>query len=379
MPQFYDLNWAIVGLGYWGPNLLRNAWELEGVQVKAMCDRDPEALAKQARRYPNVDGTQDFDDVLDDPAIDAVLLATPISTHHELGRRALEAGKHLFVEKPMASSVDECDDLINLAEERELVLMPGHTFVYSPPVVRIKEILSRGEVGRLHFGTSTRVNLGIHQSDASVVRDLGPHDFSILHYWFGEPSFVRAIARASLTDKLDVAFIDLGFPDHSLFHLEIAWLSPSKLRRTVLVGSKKMLVYDDTSTEQVRIYDSGADVIEPETFGEYQLSYRSGDIHSPRIDPAEPLHLELNDLADAIREGHAPRADPRMGRSVVRMIEATERSLEYNAAPVWLAAKSDDERHKPDRRRSVGGMPIRRLPDPRRSVGGMPIRRVPVS
>jgi predicted dehydrogenase len=240
--------------------------------------------------------------------------------------------------------------------------MPGHTFVYSPPVVRIKEMLRQGEIGRLHFGTSTRVNLGIHQSDASVVRDLGPHDFSILHYWFGEPSFVRAIARASVTDKLDVAFMDLGFPDQILFHLEIAWLSPSKLRRTVLVGSEKMIVYDDTAAEQVRIYDSGADVIEPETFGEYQLSYRLGDIHSPRIDAAEPLHLELQDFAGAQREGRAPRADARMGRAVVRMMEATERSLDHNAAPVWLSGETDEERSRPDRRRSVGGMPIRRLP-----------------
>jgi predicted dehydrogenase len=319
-------------------------------------------LERHARRFPDVERVTDLQAILDDPEVDAVLLATPISTHHDLGRRALEAGKSVFIEKPMASTVEECEDLIAVAEERELVLMPGHTFVYSPPVVHIKEMLSRGEIGRLHFGTSTRVNLGIHQSDASVVRDLGPHDFSILYYWFGSPSFVRAIARASVTDKLDVAFIDLGFPDQSLIHLEIAWLSPSKLRRTVLVGSEKMIVYDDTAVEQVRVYDAGADIIEPETFGEYQLSYRSGDIHSPRIDAAEPLHLELQDFARAMRDGSTPRADARMGRDVVRMVEATERSLDYNAAPVWLSAETDEERRKPDRRRSVGGMPIRRLP-----------------
>jgi predicted dehydrogenase len=326
-----------------------------------VCDRDPNVLARHARRFPDVERVTDLQRVLDDPEIDAVLLATPIATHHDLGRRVLEAGKNVFIEKPMTSTVEECDDLIALADECGLILMPGHTFVYSPPVVRIKEMLLQGAIGRLHFGTSTRVNLGIHQSDASVVRDLGPHDFSILHYWFGKPSFVRAIARASVTDKLDVAFIDLGFPDQSLFHLEIAWLSPSKLRRTVLVGSEKMIVYDDTAAEQVRVFDAGAEILEPETFGEYQLSYRLGDIHSPRIDVAEPLHLELDDFAGALREGRAPRADARMGRAVVRMVEATERSLDYNSAPVWLSAESDEERRKPDRRRSVGGMPIRRL------------------
>lgn len=334
------------------------------MRVKTICDRDPRQLDKQARRYPNLQTTQEFDAVLGDPDVDAVLIATPISTHHAIARAVLEADKHVFVEKPMAATVEECDDLIELARERERILMPGHTFVYSPPVVRIKEMLEQGEIGRLHFGTSTRVNLGLHQSDASVVRDLGPHDFSILQYWFGEPSFVRAIARASVTDKLDVAFIDLGFPDQSLFHLEIAWLSPSKLRRTVLVGSEKMIVYDDTASEQVRVYDWGADVIEPETFGEYQLSYRSGDIHSPRIETSEPLHNELNDFAGAIREGRSPRADAQMGRNVVRMVEATERSLEYNAAPVWLEEETDEDRRRPDRRRSIGGMPIRRLPLP---------------
>jgi predicted dehydrogenase len=351
-----------VGLGYWGPNLLRNAWELDGARVKAVCDRDPDALARHGRRYPDVEQTRDLDHVLSDPAVDAVLISTPISTHFELGRRTLEAGKHVFIEKPMANTAAECDELIRVADERGLCLMPGHTFVYSPPVVKIKEMLASGEVGRVHFGTSTRVNLGIHQSDASVVRDLGPHDFSILHYWLGEPAFVRAIARASVTDKLDVAFVDLGFHDQSLFHVELSWLSPTKLRRTVLVGSEKMIVYDDTAVQRVRVFDWGADVIAPHSFGEFQLSYRSGDIHSPRIDADEPLSLELRDFVGAIAEGREPRANSRMGRDVVRMVEATERSLEYNAAPVWLSEETHEERRAPDRRRSAGGMPIQRLP-----------------
>jgi predicted dehydrogenase len=179
----------------------------------------------------------------------------------------------------------------------------------------------------------------------------------MLTYWFGDATFVRAIGRASLTDKLDVAFVDLGFPDQSLFHVELSWLAPTKLRRTVLVGSKKMMVYDDTATEQVRVYDYGADVIEPQTFGEYQLSYRSGDIWSPRIDPAEPLALELRDFADSILEEREPVASAELGRKVVALVEATERSLDYNAAPVWLTGGPADQRRAPDRRRSEGGMP----------------------
>jgi predicted dehydrogenase len=331
------------------------------VRVKTICDLDVEALSRQAQRHPDVTASTSFEDLLADSEIDAILLSTPISTHYELGRRCLEAGKHVFVEKPMAATVEQCHALERLAAERGLCLMPGHTFVYSPPVVRVKEMIDSGELGEIYFGTSTRVNLGIHQGDASVVRDLAPHDFSVLLFWFGVPSFVRAVARASvIPGKLDVAFIDLGFGDGSLFHLDLAWLAPTKLRRTVLVGSEKMVVYDDTSAEQVRVFDWGADVIDPQTFGEFQLSYRSGDIWSPRIDADEPLGLELADFAASIRNGRSPRADPRLGTDVVRLVEAAERSLDHNSAPVWLTDDPADARSLPDRRRSEGGMPIRR-------------------
>lgn len=307
--------------------------------------------------------TTSYDDVLDDPDIDAVLIATPVRLHHGMALAALQAGKHVFVEKPMAQSSAQCHELMQCASERELVLMPGHTFLYSPPVRKVKELLDAGELGELFFGTFSRVNLGIHQSDASVVRDLGPHDFSMLLYWLGRPRFVRAVGRDSVgSGQLDVVFIDMGMPSGALVHMELSWLAPTKLRRTVLVGSGKMVVYEDTSTEQVRVYDRGVEVIEPQSFGEFQLSYRSGDIHSPRIDADEPLSLELRDFVGAIAEGREPRANSRMGRDVVRMVEATERSLEYNAAPVWLSEETHEERRAPDRRRSAGGMPIQRLP-----------------
>ncbi|HEV2771096.1 MAG TPA: Gfo/Idh/MocA family oxidoreductase, partial [Solirubrobacteraceae bacterium] len=236
---------AVVGLGYWGPNLVRNLWETEGAWVAAACDRRPKCLETLAKRYPTIEATERFETVLSDGRVSAVALATPVATHYPLAREALLAGKHVFVEKPLAQRSDECRELIALAEERGLVLMPGHTFLYSPPVRKVKELLDAGELGELYFGTFSRVNLGIHQSDANVVRDLAPHDFSILLHWLGEPRFVRAIGRDSVgSGQLDVAFIDLGVSNDALVHMELSWLSPTKLRRTVLVGSGKMVVYE---------------------------------------------------------------------------------------------------------------------------------------
>jgi predicted dehydrogenase len=353
-----DVTLAVVGLGYWGPNLVRCAVEVEDTEVDVICDRDADALAKIARRYPSVEGTHDFDRILESEA-DGVMLATPVSTHYELGKRCLLAGKHVLIEKPLAATVSECRELIELAEERGLILMPGHTFLYSPPVVKVRQLLESGELGSLYFGTSSRVNLGIHQGDVSVVRDLAPHDFSILLYWFGTPEFVRAIGRASVVpDNLDVVFVDLGYADGSLFHVELSWLSPTKLRRTVLVGSEKMLVYEDTSTEQIRIFDRGVELIDPQTFGEFQLSYRSGDVLTPRLPADEPLRLEVADFVEAIRHRRRPRSHPELGLEVVRMLEATEMSLAHNSAPVPMDPSADGHRRLPDRRRSAAGMPV---------------------
>ena len=348
---------AIVGLGYWGPNLLRNAWEIDGARVAYACDRDAKALAPVAHRYPSVELTDDFDHVLADDSVDAVMIATPVSTHYKLAHKALSAGKHVFVEKPLSEHSEEGRELNELADRNGLVLMPGHTFLYSPPVRKVKELLVAGEVGELFFGTFSRVNLGIHQSDVSVVRDLAPHDFSILLYWLGEPTFVRAIGRDSVgSGQLDVAFIDMGMPNGSLIHMELSWLAPTKLRRTVLVGSGKMVVYEDSSSEQVRVFDRGVDMLEPQSFGEYQLSYRSGDVLTPRLDADEPLRVELADFVGAIREGREPVSNKDIGLKVVELIEATELSLEWNGAPVAVGPDAD-RRRRPDRRRSEGGMP----------------------
>ncbi len=352
------VNVAVVGLGYWGPNLVRNLWEADRVQVAAVCDPDRRALAPIARRYPSIRAIATYEELLADDGIDAVAIATPVRTHFSMARAALLAGKHVFIEKPMAAHSEECRELIALAAERKLVLMPGHTFLYSPPVRKIKELVDAGELGKLFFATFSRVNLGIHQSDVSVVRDLGPHDFSMLLYWLGRPTFVRAIGRDAVgSGQLDVAFVDMGLPNGALVHMEFSWLAPTKLRRTVLVGSGRMVVYEDTSPEQVRVFDRGVEVMEPQSFGEYQLSYRSGDVLSPRLDADEPLRLEMQDFVDCIATGDTPLSSAELGYDVVRMIEAAENSLEFNGSP-FLFGSTAGERRGGDRRRSVGGMPV---------------------
>ena len=277
-----------------------------------------------------------MDQLLTDDEIDAVALATPVSTHFSLGRAALEAGKHVFIEKPLAASSAECLDLIKLADAGGLVLMPGHTFLYSPPVVTIRHLIESGELGDLFFISTSRVNLGLHQADVSVAWDLGPHDFSILRYWLeATPTSVSAFTRGYVIPTIpDVAFIGLEFASGTIAHVELSWLAPSKLRRTTIVGSHKMVVYDDTSTEPVRVFDSGVVLPEPETFGEYRLTYRTGDIVSPRIDAAEPLSLELRDFCEAIVTGATPRSSATVGLEVVRMIEAVDRSTALGGARV---------------------------------------------
>jgi predicted dehydrogenase len=364
-----DISLAVVGVGYWGPNLVRCAFENDGCTVKTICDPDLDALSKLTRRFPGVEVTQDLERMLGDGEIEGVMIATPVTTHYDLVKRCLLAGKNVMVEKPLAATGEECRELIELAGERDLVLMPGHTFIYSPPVNKVKQLLDDGELGEIYFGTSSRVNLGIHQSDVSVIRDLAPHDFSIFLHWLGRPEFVRAIGRASIIPgNLDVAFVDLGYPDGALFHIELSWLAPTKLRRTVLVGTERMVVYEDTSAEQVRIFDRGVDSLpDHQTFGEFQLSYRSGDVLTPRIPADEPLRLEIHDFVGAIRDGHEPMSNANLGYDVVRMIEATEASLEYNSAPVPLA--DDGRRQVADRRRSAGGMPVVRSREASQSAG----------
>jgi predicted dehydrogenase len=326
---------AAVGCGYWGPNVIRNLDAVPGFELRWVCDADPDRLRPVAARYPTARATTDLDDCFADPHVDALYLATPVSTHYELARRALLQGKHVLIEKPLATTVEQAEELAELAAARRLTLMVGHTFVFSPPVRKVKELIDSGLIGPIYYVETTRVNLGLFQKDVSVLWDLGPHDLSILNYWLGEvPIRVSARGRSYLGEALeDVAFLTLEFPSGILAQVQISWLAPSKLRRTSIVGRQKMIVYDDLEpVEKVKIYDRGVDR-QPASFGEFQLTYRSGDILSPRLDTTEPLYIECEHFLQCIRAERVPDASPRSGVDVVRVIQAAERSLRQDGAP----------------------------------------------
>jgi predicted dehydrogenase len=333
---------AVVGLGYWGPNLVRVLIERTDVELRWICDTDLSRLERYGRRYPSVRLTREIDEILDDPELDGVMLATPVFTHYALARRCLEAGKHTFVEKPLAPATSLAEELINLSDERELVLMCGHTFLYSPPVRAVRELIDSGELGKLYFVSASRVNLGLHQRDVSVIWDLGPHDFSILLYWLGRaPNTIRATGRDSIVPGIaDVAFVTMEFGSGLIASVELSWLAPSKLRRTVVVGSKRMVVYEDGGAEPIKVYDRGVDYKDPETFGEYQLSYRSGDILSPKLSTEEPLSLEVGDFLRAISSRERLPHHLSLARDVVRLAEAAHTSLANGGERVGLSGET---------------------------------------
>jgi predicted dehydrogenase len=326
---------AAVGCGYWGPNAIRNLDSVPGFQLCCVCDVDEERLRPIAARYPAARPTTDVNNLFEDASIDAVYISTPVSTHYQLVKRALESGKHVLVEKPLAMTVEQAEALAALAVAKGLTLMVGHTFVFSPPVRKVKQLIDAGVIGPIYYVETTRVNLGLFQKDVSVLWDLGPHDLSILNYWLDEvPIQVSARGRSFLGESLeDVAFLTLEFPSGILAQVQISWLAPSKLRRTSVVGRERMVVYDDLEpVEKVKVYDRGVDR-QPASFGEFQLTYRSGDIVSPRLDSTEPLYLECAHFLECIQTGREPDTSPRSAVEVVRVIQAAERSLRLGGAP----------------------------------------------
>jgi predicted dehydrogenase len=333
---------GVVGYGYWGPNVVRNIVECPEFRLLGLCECDEERAQEFSRRHPGIKVAPAFEALLENPRVQAVAIATPPRTHYELARRALEAGKHVLVEKPLASTVAQVEELIELAQRVDRVLMPGHTFVYSPPVNKVRELIRSGELGEVYFITSSRMNLGLYQSDG-VISDLAPHDLSILLYWLGDRVAHIAATGQSVFQEgvLETAFLTVTFSRGTTANVQISWLAPRKMRHMVVVGSRRMVQYEDTSSdESVRIYDRGLDVSiteAPATFGEYQLTYRSGDIVTPRIEAAEPLGLELADFANAIRTGAEPRSSCSLGLEIVRALEAAHLSVERQGDPIDLA------------------------------------------
>ena len=321
---------GLIGYGYWGPNILRVLQKDRYCQVKWVCDLNEERLAQMRKEYPNVLTTQRTDEVLGDPETEALCIATPVSTHFSLAKEGLLMEKDVFVEKPFTTSSEEAETLIDLAEKSNRILMVGHVFQYSPPVVKIKKLISEGELGNICFISSSRVNLGIHRKDVSVLWDLASHDLSMILYWIDEePIKVSAVGRGYiLPDLPDVAFLNMIFASGVITNTEVSWLAPTKLRRTTIVGSKKMLIYDDTQNiEKIKVFDKGVEFKNPETFGEFQLSYRTGKILSPILENAEPLQIELRHFLECVEEKKSPRTDGRSGLRVVKILELAEKSL----------------------------------------------------
>jgi predicted dehydrogenase len=334
------LNVAVVGYGYWGPNLVRNVMASPSLELAALCERDPERGYAFRSRALDVPIETDFDTLLLDPTLDAVLVATPPNTHYALCRQALQAGKHVLVEKPMARTAAQALELKNLADQRGLVMMPGHTFLYSPAVNKVRDLIDENAVGEVYFVTSSRMNLGNYQADG-VVCDLAPHDLSILLHWLHRPIVQVAASARNIYQAhvAETAFITLTFEGGTTANVQVSWLAPRKVRQMMIVGSRRMISYDDTlPDEPVRLYDRGMEFSTPESFGEYQLTYRSGDVIIPRVEPAEPLALELQDFTRAILTGSTPASNAQLGVDVVSAMEAIELSLRRGGAPIELNA-----------------------------------------
>ena len=328
------INMAVVGCGYWGPNLIRNFNQIPQCNMKICCDTDEKKIDRIASIYPDIAVTKDLNDILDNEAIDAVAIATPVYTHSDIGIKCLEKNKHVLIEKPLASSVDQCLQLINLADKKNRTLMVGHTFEYTAATNKIKEIVESDELGEIYYISCVRVNLGLFQPDINVIWDLAPHDISIILYMLGQtPSHVSAQGKAHFTENIeDVAVTSMHFPDGPIAFIHNSWLDPDKIRKITVVGSKKMLVYDDINVnEKIRIYDKGVEVPPYyDTYAEFQFSYRYGDIYIPKLNEYEPLRNECEHFLECISEDKTPRSDGKSGLHVISILEAANQSLKNN-------------------------------------------------
>jgi predicted dehydrogenase len=352
------LTLGVVGCGYWGPNLIRNFNHLAGCRLKTVCDLSETRLRHMQELYPAVTTTSRLEDLLEDPELDAIVIATAVRFHYPMARQVLTAGKHVFIEKPMAASAAQCEELNELAARQGLVIMIGHTFLYSSPVRKIKEIVGAGEIGELCYISSRRLNLGLFQKDINVMWDLAPHDLSIILYILEEhPLSVNCQGNANVTVGIeDIINLSLTFRNGRFATVQNSWLDPRKVREMTIVGTKRMIVYDDLQPlEKIKIYDARVD--RPphyDTFAEFQYSYHYGDLHVPYIKQEEPLKVECQHFLDCINEGRQPISSGVEGLQLVRILEAASTSLRLHGAAVPFQSSEQPGDSAADQPRPAG-------------------------
>lgn len=334
------MNIAVVGCGYWGPNLIRNFHTLPGCRIKTICDFNQERLDHFKQVYPTVQTTRNFEDIISDDDVNAVAVATPVHTHYSLAEQSLKSGKHAFIEKPMASSSDQCRKLNELAAAKSLVIMVGHTFVYTSPVRKIKEIISSGEIGEVLYISSRRLNLGLFQNDVNVTWDLAPHDISIILYILDhEPVSVNCQGKAHVRPMIeDVTNLTINFSNGGIAMVQSSWIDPRKVRETTIVGSKKMIVYDDNEPlEKLKIYDKCVEVPPHyDTYAEFHFSYHYGDMYSPYLKQVEPLKVECQQFVDCVKNGARSDSSGKDGLKVVQILEAATLSLKSGGREITI-------------------------------------------
>jgi predicted dehydrogenase len=329
---------AVIGYGYWGPRIARNFNSADDCKVVAICDKNTASLRRAGRDFPNVELTSDFNSIISSPDVDAVAVVTPVWTHFGLVEEALKNGKHVFVEKPFTSTSAQAEQLIELAERKNLQIMVDHTFLFTGAVRRIRQMVEEGTLGKLYYYDSMRVNLGLFQHDVNVIWDLAPHDLSIVdHLVNNEAQCVTASGQAHFNELEDVAYLTVHYADRMIAHINVNWLSPVKVRTTLIGGEKKMLVWNDLEAdEKLKLYDKGVDAKNGENVYDLLVSYRSGDMWAPRVEQSEALAVETKYFVDCVTKNEKPFNDARAGLRIVRLLEAAEKSLKNRGVPVEL-------------------------------------------
>ena len=334
------MNIGVIGLGYWGPNIVRNFLMNPEVKKVICCDKEQKNLDKIKKQFQTVEITTNVDDVFLNPDVDAVAVVTPVFTHFELAKKALLNGKHVLVEKPFTASVKEAEELIKISDEKGLVCMVDHTFLYTPAVQKIKEIIDSGELGDIYYFDSVRINLGLFQTDVNVVWDLAPHDFSIMYHLLNKkPVSLKAMGSDHVGKGFeDVAYVHLDFGDSTIAHFHVNWLSPVKIRQCLIAGSKKMIVYDDMNqADKVKVYNKGIDLKTKEDEYQILVNYRAGDVYSPMLNNIEALKELVADFLSAINNNTTPLSNKHLGLEVVKVLEAAQASIKSNGQQISLS------------------------------------------